>query len=159
MECESPSDDPAGITRFTECLPIVFAAWETSKIYNGGNAGPHLQLHVRAAGRGKRVRSWRLAIPIRFIRWHARQDAVSARAQGRLWGPGVLDMKGGIAFFVFAMRALRELDVPVNRKVVLQLNSDEEIGSRILTGSHGKRGAAKRGSSCAGARSGIGRQS
>jgi glutamate carboxypeptidase len=51
------------------------------------------------------------------------------KAEGRLWGPGVLDMKGAIAFFVFAMRALRELDEPVARRVVLQLNSDEEVGS------------------------------
>jgi glutamate carboxypeptidase len=49
--------------------------------------------------------------------------------QGRLWGPGVLDMKSGIAFFVFAVQALRELDVAVGRRVVLQVNSDEEVGS------------------------------
>ncbi|MEO7144497.1 MAG: M20/M25/M40 family metallo-hydrolase, partial [Bryobacteraceae bacterium] len=49
--------------------------------------------------------------------------------KGRLWGPGVLDMKSGLAFFIFAMRALRELDRPVRRKVVLQINSDEEVGS------------------------------
>jgi glutamate carboxypeptidase len=45
-------------------------------------------------------------------------------------------MKGGIAFFVFAMRALRELGVRVRRRVLLQLNSDEEVGSessRALT--------------------------
>ncbi|HYO83541.1 MAG TPA: M20 family metallopeptidase, partial [Bryobacteraceae bacterium] len=48
---------------------------------------------------------------------------------GRLQGPGVFDMKGGIALFVFAMRALRDLNVPVKRRVLLQLNSDEEVGS------------------------------
>ncbi len=56
--------------------------------------------------------------------------------KGRLWGPGVLDMKSGLAFFVFAMRALRELDIPVSKKVVLQINADEEVGSgtsRALT--------------------------
>jgi glutamate carboxypeptidase len=56
--------------------------------------------------------------------------------KGRLWGPGVLDMKAGIAFFIFAMRALREFDVPVAKKVVLQVNADEEVGSessRALT--------------------------
>jgi glutamate carboxypeptidase len=51
------------------------------------------------------------------------------QARGRLWGPGVLDMKAGIVFFIFAMRALRDLDIPVARKVVLQVNSDEEVGS------------------------------
>jgi glutamate carboxypeptidase len=48
---------------------------------------------------------------------------------GRLWGPGVLDMKSGIAFFLFAVEALRELDVPVARRVVMLLNTDEETGS------------------------------
>jgi glutamate carboxypeptidase len=38
-------------------------------------------------------------------------------------------MKGGVAFFCHAMEALRELEVPVARKVVLLLDSDEEIGS------------------------------
>ena len=41
-----------------------------------------------------------------------------------------------LAFFVFAMRALRELDIPVSKKVVLQINADEEVGSetsRALT--------------------------
>ena len=37
-------------------------------------------------------------------------------AEGRLWGPGVLDMKSGIAFFIFAARTLRELDIPVRSR-------------------------------------------
>jgi glutamate carboxypeptidase len=49
--------------------------------------------------------------------------------QGRLWGPGVLDMKSGIAFFVFAIHTLRMLEIPVRREIVLQVNSDEEVGS------------------------------
>jgi glutamate carboxypeptidase len=55
---------------------------------------------------------------------------------GRLWGPGVLDMKAGVAFFIAAMRALRDLDTPVASRVLMQLNSDEEVGSdssRALT--------------------------
>jgi glutamate carboxypeptidase len=64
---------------------------------------------------------------------------------GRLWGPGVLDMKAGLMFLVFAMRALRELDVPVRRKVVLQVNADEEVGSassRALTEEAARRSMA-----------------
>ncbi len=60
-------------------------------------------------------------------------------------GPGVLDMKSGAAFFIFAMRALRDLDVPVPSRVLLQLNSDEEVGSdtsRALTERNAKRSKA-----------------
>jgi glutamate carboxypeptidase len=66
-------------------------------------------------------------------------------AQGRLWGPGVLDMKSGLVFFLFAMRALRDLEIPVTRKVVLQVNSDEEVGSessRALTEEAGRKSVA-----------------
>ncbi|HME09110.1 MAG TPA: M20 family metallopeptidase, partial [Bryobacteraceae bacterium] len=49
--------------------------------------------------------------------------------QGRLWGPGVLDMKAGLAFLVHAVLLLRELDQPVHHKLVLQVNADEETGS------------------------------
>ena len=57
-------------------------------------------------------------------------------ADGRLWGPGVLDMKAGIAFFVYAMRGLRDLNVSVPHNVVLLVVPDEEVGStgsRALT--------------------------
>ena len=45
-------------------------------------------------------------------------------------GPGVYDMKGGIAQIVFALRALRELGISPPVAPVVFLNSDEEIGSR-----------------------------
>jgi glutamate carboxypeptidase len=49
--------------------------------------------------------------------------------RGRLWGPGVLDMKSGIAFFVYAILTLRTLEIPVRRSILFQVNSDEEVGS------------------------------
>jgi glutamate carboxypeptidase len=38
-------------------------------------------------------------------------------------------MKSGIAFFLYAVRTLRTLEVPVRRSIVFQVNSDEEVGS------------------------------
>jgi glutamate carboxypeptidase len=54
-------------------------------------------------------------------------------------------MKAGIALFLFAVQALRELRPPVRRRVVLQLNSDEEVGSptsRALTEAEARKSAA-----------------
>ena len=47
----------------------------------------------------------------------------------KAYGPGTFDMKGGIVQGVFALHALQELDYKLNKKVVLFLVSDEEIGS------------------------------
>jgi glutamate carboxypeptidase len=50
-------------------------------------------------------------------------------ADGRYWGPGVLDMKAGVVMALAALDALRELKS--NRPVTLLLNSEEEVGSPI----------------------------
>jgi glutamate carboxypeptidase len=54
-------------------------------------------------------------------------------------------MKSGIAFFLFAMRTLRELEIPVRSRVKLLINSDEEVGSdssRTLTQETARRAKA-----------------
>ncbi len=48
---------------------------------------------------------------------------------GRLFGPGVLDMKAGVIMALAALRLLRQLKL--TRPVTLLLNSDEEVGSPI----------------------------
>ena len=49
-------------------------------------------------------------------------------ADGRLWGPGTLDMKAGVAMAFTAIGLLAEIGL-LNREVVVLLNSDEEEGS------------------------------
>jgi glutamate carboxypeptidase len=51
-------------------------------------------------------------------------------ADGRLWGPGALDMKAGIAMALTAIEMLAEAGLP-DREIVLLLNSDEEVGSPV----------------------------
>jgi glutamate carboxypeptidase len=49
---------------------------------------------------------------------------------GRLWGPGTLDMKAGVAMAFTAIELLLETNM-LHCEVVLLLNSDEEIGSPV----------------------------
>ena len=48
---------------------------------------------------------------------------------GKAYGPGAYDMKGGIVEAVFAARALKALGLSPKVRVVVLHNSDEEIGS------------------------------
>ena len=48
-------------------------------------------------------------------------------------GPGVFDMKGGIAQIVLALSAIRDLGLEMPLTPVVYINADEEIGSRTST--------------------------
>jgi glutamate carboxypeptidase len=52
-----------------------------------------------------------------------------ARSGGRLHGPGVFDMKAGIAIAMLATRALLETEVKAGHRIVMLWTTDEEIGS------------------------------
>ena len=51
-------------------------------------------------------------------------------AKDRVWGPGVLDMKAGVAMAITAIAILQEQE-RLTRPVVMLLNSDEEVGSTV----------------------------
>jgi glutamate carboxypeptidase len=48
--------------------------------------------------------------------------------KGRVWGPGVLDMKAGVAMAITALELLQSENLP-HRPVILLLTGDEETGS------------------------------
>jgi glutamate carboxypeptidase len=129
VEIESPSDSPRSVNRLCEWIAAKtqdIAKPRTLKVKSFGN---HLRLEFHLPGRRKTGQV--LGLGHSDTVWPLGTLAkMPFRARdGRLWGPGVLDMKAGIAFFIYAARLLRELDVPVPRKVVLLIVSDEEVGS------------------------------
>jgi glutamate carboxypeptidase len=52
-------------------------------------------------------------------------------ADGKLYGPGVYDMKAGTAILLTALRVLREAGLPPKHPVRMLFTSDEEVGSVI----------------------------
>ncbi|MEN6559745.1 MAG: M20 family metallopeptidase [Acidobacteriota bacterium] len=51
----------------------------------------------------------------------------------RIYGPGVLDMKAGVAMLLSALRALHGLNIKPQKKITIFFNSAEETGSRAST--------------------------
>src|SRR5580704_8346290 len=145
VEHESPSDDAASVNRFLEVLIERSRGIARVRTFPGGEFGKHLRLEFTLPGRKKDGQILALGHSDTVWPVGSLRTMPFRHARGRLWGPGVFDMKAGMAFFFFAMQALRDLDVPVARKVVLQVNSDEEVGSpssRALTEDAASRSAA-----------------
>ncbi|MBI5083873.1 MAG: M20/M25/M40 family metallo-hydrolase, partial [Acidobacteria bacterium] len=131
VECESPSDNPAAVTGFMDLLAENCRGLATARTFPGGRYGRNLLLNFQLPGPRKKSPGRILGVghgdtvwpvgTLKSMPW--REDG------GRLWGPGVLDMKAGLAFFISAMKVLQALDQPVSRQVALWVVSDEEVGS------------------------------
>ncbi len=146
VECESPSDDPAAVGRFVELVADRLAPFGKVRVIPGrGRFGPHLQCEFDLPSSGQDGQIMCLGHsdtvwPVGTIKTMPFHDDGA-----RLAGPGILDMKAGIAFLIFAIRALDDLGLKVKRRILLQLNSDEEVGSdssRALTEEEARRSVA-----------------
>jgi glutamate carboxypeptidase len=132
---ESPSSDPASQGPVLRMLAGALEAlgFET-RIVATRRSGGHLYARPRggACERGTPVQLllghcdtvWPLGT-VREMPVVAGDDVVR--------GPGVYDMKGGLAQMVFALRALSDLGLVPSVTPVVFVNSDEETGSRTST--------------------------
>ena len=129
VEQESPSDDPAGIDAALDLVETWSAPLD-----------PRMERHCHP-GYGD-IGELRFGLPNsahKPILLLAHLDTVWPKgtlrtmtwrhAEGRFWGPGVLDMKAGVVMALTALRTLSDLNL--SRPVTLLLNSDEEIGSPV----------------------------
>ena len=145
VECESPSDDPVAVNRFVELVSDTVSPFAAVRAIPGGKFGKHLVCEMQLPGKKKSGRILALGHSDTVWTLGSLRAMPFRNAEGRLWGPGVYDMKAGIVFFLFAVRALRDLEIPVPSHVLLQLNSDEEVGSdssRALTEKNAARSRA-----------------
>ncbi len=130
VEAESPSAEPDVHHRTRHALQTALERLDFSVRTAGISGGPR-HLFARPMRRAK-GRALQLLIGHYDTVWPV--GTVSRRpfsVDGNVVrGPGVFDMKGGLAQMVFALEAIRELGLQPPLVPVLFVNSDEEIGSR-----------------------------
>lgn len=129
VECESPNGDAASLNRFVDLFASKVEGMGKVKTFGSKGAGRHLRCEFHLPGSKKTGRILALGHSDTVWPTGTLRSMPFRHEAGRLWGPGVLDMKSGLAMFVFAMQGLRELERPVRDRVVLQVNADEEGGS------------------------------
>ncbi len=142
VECESPSDSPAHVNRFVDLLTEQTKDVAKPRLYISSSYGRHLRLEFQLPGGSKAGRILGIGHSDTVWPLGTIKSMPFRQHKKRLWGPGVLDMKSGLAFFIYAARALRDLDTPVRKNVSLLVVADEEVGStdsRPLTESEAKR--------------------
>lgn len=129
---ESPSDDKAAVD---ECVSL--AADEARNL--GGRVRLHRQrefgdvLEARFGQKSKTGAAGRVLLlghldtvwPLGTLK-----RMPCEVSEGRLWGPGTLDMKAGGAMALTAIEILIEAGI-TDREIVLLLNTEEEVGSPV----------------------------
>jgi glutamate carboxypeptidase len=128
VELESPTDDKPSLDRLAAFLAEQSRALGAeTEILPQSAAGDFVRArwHADAADRGILLLChmdtvWDLGTlaqrPVRI-------------ADGKFYGPGAFDMKGGIVVALGAIRALSELGLMPARRITLLITSDEEEGS------------------------------
>ena len=130
VRAESPSSDPASHSGVRSLLAAELEARGFStRFIAGQRTGGHLIARPR---RRRRQAPQQLVIGHYDTVWPVGtlRTMPFEYDGGRVSGPGVFDMKGGLAELVFALRAIEALGLSVSVVPVVFLNSDEEIGSR-----------------------------
>ncbi|MER1999242.1 MAG: M20/M25/M40 family metallo-hydrolase, partial [Lysinibacillus sp.] len=51
--------------------------------------------------------------------------------EDKIYGPGILDMKASLISAIWCIKYIHEMNIPLKKKIVLFINSDEEIGSHL----------------------------
>ena len=127
-EIESPSDDKAALDRMAQFAAGRFANMGGRvTMHPQAQAGDHLQVTYGGREHSRPV----------LLRGHfdpvwpkGTMHTMPVREdEGKLHGPGVFDMKAGIAMMVHAISTLQKVHGLMPRPLTVLLVSDEEVGS------------------------------
>ncbi len=128
VELESPSFNKSAVDQLGRFLASHLAALGARvRLHQTRDFGDHLQADFPATTRARPI----LLLGHMDTVW----DVGTLRAMpfrqkgGRLFGPGVYDMKTGIAQMIFAVDAVRRSPAGLPRPVTLLLTTDEEVKS------------------------------
>jgi glutamate carboxypeptidase len=152
-EIESPSDHKPSADRMGAFLAGCFeAVGGRARVHPATNFGDNLQIDFPAADQRSEIQGRESRKPVLLL---GHFDTVYPLgtlatmpchvADDRLHGPGVLDMKSGIALMLYAIAALQAWHSGMPRPVTVFLVSDEEVGSyssRKITEALAKESAA-----------------
>lgn len=128
VEIASPSDNKAAVDRLSQIVARKFSdLGGATKFHQANEFGNHLQ--VDFSGKSS-------ARPVLLLGHYDTVYSLGTLstmpcrvADGKLMGPGVLDMKSGIALMLHALAALKDWHGELPRPVTVLLVSDEEVGS------------------------------
>ncbi len=128
VEIESPSDSKQVVDRLGEYLAGKFSGLGGQvQFHEAVDVGDHLQVNFSGKNDRKPVLllgHMDTVYPVGTL------ATMSCRvADGRLWGPGTLDMKSGIGLMLHSIAALQPRNGELPRPVQVLLVSDEEVGS------------------------------
>jgi glutamate carboxypeptidase len=144
VEIESPSDQKSAVDGLGAVVAAKLAAIGGAvRFHPASNFGNHLQVDFAGRAAAKPVLllgHYDTVYPLGTI------ASMPCRiADGKLTGPGVLDMKSGIALMMYALAALQDWHGELPRPVTVWLVSDEEVGSdssRAVTEALARKAAA-----------------
>lgn len=124
---ESPSNDPAATTRMAQMAAAHLAAAGAAVEIIPGQVNGSMVKATWAGGDGK---------PLLLLAHHDTVHPIGSLARnpprvedGRVYGPGSYDMKGGTLLAAAALAAIRSLGRPLPRPVILLSTADEELSS------------------------------
>src|SRR5512146_362813 len=129
VECESPSHSKPLVDAFGRRVSEHFAILGgTLKRHAQRELGDVLQFNFK----GDPARRPLLLLGhIDTVYEHGTLSRMPCRISGgKMYGPGVFDMKGGIVMMLLAIQSLQQSHELLPRPITILLNPDEEIGSR-----------------------------